>query len=131
MSQDLKRKRKEVADQYAKTFRPMGVYQLRNQVNGKVFVASSMNLDGAYNKETFVLRLGTHMNKELQKDWTQYGEEQFVFEVLEVIKPEEEWIAENSILDKYKKKTADLEKKWLSQLEPYDEKGYNRRPRAT
>jgi len=118
--------RKEIINEYKQTHRPMGIYQIENKVNGKILVGGSLNLDGIFNREKFTLKMGMHMNKELQKDWKEFGEENFLFEVLEQIKPREEIILNQDDLKKYKYELETLEKKWLEKLQPYGERGYNK-----
>ncbi len=60
----------------------MGVFQIRNIVNGKVFIGSSLNLDAIWNRNLSELRLGGHRNPKLQQEWNTFGEVNFVFEVL-------------------------------------------------
>ncbi|OKP98137.1 GIY-YIG nuclease family protein [Paenibacillus sp. P46E] len=119
-----KSKRKELAYNYAHSHRPMGVYRIVNTLNDKAFVGSSINLDGVWNKHKFMLDIGKHDNKELQADWKELGEKAFVFEILEQIKPEEDFVAEVTELSKYRKQLPDLESKWLEKLSPYGERGY-------
>ncbi|WP_246187923.1 DUF2087 domain-containing protein [Paenibacillus tengchongensis] len=121
-----KSKRKELGYNYAHSHRPMGVYRIYNSVNGKSLVGSSMNLDGAWNKHKFMLDAGLHDNKALQADWKTYGADAVTFEVLEQIKPEEEFIAEASETLKYRKPLAEMEERWLEKLAPYGENGYHR-----
>ncbi|MNI97217.1 hypothetical protein D3C73_1558210 [compost metagenome] len=71
-----------------------------------------------------MLDIGNHENKALQADWKEFGEKAFVFEILEKIKPEEDFVAEVSELTKYRKLLPDLENKWLEQLSPYGDRGY-------
>jgi group I intron endonuclease len=101
----------------------IGVYQLKNEKNGKILVGSSLNLDKAFNRFIFGLNYGDdiHLNKDLRKDWQEYGQENFSFEVLDQLKPSED------PLYNYKEDLATLEELWLEKLQPYDEKGYNQR----
>ncbi|WP_239004593.1 DUF2087 domain-containing protein [Paenibacillus tepidiphilus] len=121
-----KNKRKELGYNYAHTHRPMGVYRIYNSINGKSLVGSSMNLDGAWNKHKFMLDAGLHDNKALQADWKEYGSGNVVFEILEQIKPEEDFVAEASETLKYRKPLAELEEKWLEKLAPYGDNGYHK-----
>lgn len=121
-----KARRKELGYNYAHSHRPMGVYRIVNTSNDKAYVGSSLNLDGVWNKHKFMLDIGSHDNKALQADWNQYGEGGFRFEVLEQIKPEEDFVAEVQELKKYRKLLPDLESKWLEQLAPYGERGYHK-----
>jgi len=118
--------RKEIIKEYKQTHRPMGVYQIKNNVNGKILVGGSLNLEGIFNREKFTLKLGMHTNKELQRDWREFGEENFIFEVLEHIRPQEEIIINQDELKKYKYELEKLENKWLDKLQPYGEIGYNK-----
>ena len=95
----------------------MGVFQIRNLQNEKVFVGSSLNLDGILNRHKFALAAGSHQNESLQKDWNESGAENFAFEILETLEPREN-------LDG-KRELAFLEDLWLEKLEPYGEQGYN------
>lgn len=114
--------KKDLKREYKETLRPMGVFQIRNLMNEKVFVGSSLNLDGIFNRHRFALNAGSHQSKELQKDWNELGAEHFAFEILEELEPREN-------LDD-KKELAFLEDLWLENLQPYDEKGYNERKKT-
>lgn len=111
-------RRSELKLAYKQTPRPMGVYQIRNIVNDKVFVGSNTNLDGIFNRHVFQLKHGSHPRKDLQRDWKELGEDKFAFEVLEILEPSEEY---QDVAYDLKK----MEEKWLEKLQPYGEKGYN------
>lgn len=121
-----KSKRKELSYNYVHSHREMGVYRILNIQNGKSFVGSAMNLNGVWNKHKFTLNMGGHMNKEFLAEWKQYGEDGFQYEILELIKPQEDFVLQASDLEKYKKILSDLEKKWFEQLSPYGERGYHK-----
>jgi hypothetical protein len=112
-------KRKEIKLAYKETPRPMGAYQIKNTITGKIFVGSSMDLPGKFNSNRFQLNVKSHRNKALQEDWNLYGSDAFTFEVLESINPEK------ILKDNWRKAVAELEEKWLNTLQPYGEKGYN------
>ena len=117
--------KKELKRQYQQTHPPMGVYQIRNVVNEKVFVASSLNLPGAFNGSRAQLNTGSHMNAALQADWRQYGSDKFVFEVLDELK------ATEGPRHDYREELAFLEEMWLEKAEPYGERGYNQKKKGT
>jgi group I intron endonuclease len=117
--------KKELKAKYKQTPPPMGVFQIRNLANEKVFVGSSLNLVGIFNRHEFQLKMGGHPNKSLQKDWNEFGGENFAFEVLEEVFPRE-----NPGYD-YKSDLEVLEDLWLEKLEPYGEKGYNERKKTS
>lgn len=112
-------RKKELKLTYKQTPLPMGVYQIKNTLNGKIFVGSSMNLPGIFNRHRFQLNAASHPNKDLQEDWKQHGSAAFTCEVLETLK------SEDILEENWSKTILALEDKWLSNLQPYDEKGYN------
>jgi hypothetical protein len=111
--------RKELNREYLERPKPAGVFQVKNTVNGKVLLGSSLNLNGALNGHKFTLKIGSHRNKALQEDWDRYGADAFVFEVLDVVQ----------VRDDPHFKLGDeltlLEMIWLEKLQPFGEKGYN------
>ncbi|MFD0716610.1 GIY-YIG nuclease family protein [Paenibacillus sp. GCM10027626] len=136
-------RRKELQNEYGMKKRVMGVFQIVNTNNGKVYVASSPTLESAWTREEFMLKMGGHMNKALQADWNETGGKGFEFEVLEELKLGDEVrndykdikSADGSggvrreVIQAYRNDLRQLEDKWLEKLQPYDEKGYNRRRR--
>ena len=100
----------------------MGAYQIRNTVNGKVFVGVSVDLPSILNRNQSQLRMGGHPNRELQKDWAEFGSEAFAFEVLDTITPPEGRDAKDDL--------RALEELWLDKLSPYGERGYNKPKRG-
>lgn len=92
-----------------------GVFQVRNKVNGKIFLGSSLNLEGVWNGLKFKLDVGNWRNQELQREWKEFGAEAFEFELLEQIEDSSN-------------PEADLqacEQLWLEELKPVGERGYN------
>jgi hypothetical protein len=80
MSKD---KRKQLLLAYKETKRPMGIYQIRNTVNGKIYIGSSRNIEGRWNRHQFELSMGMERNKVFESEWKEFGDKQFVFEILE------------------------------------------------
>ena len=62
-----------------------GIYQIRNLVNGKIYVGSSINLRKRMKDHFRDLRNNRHANQHLQKAYNKYGLDKFVFEVLEYV----------------------------------------------
>ena len=79
--------RKNLKREYEQTLRPTGVFQIRNLANEKFFVGSTLNLPGIFNRYEFQLKMESHPNKLLQKDWNESGGENFAFETLEELFP--------------------------------------------
>ena len=55
--------------EYKESMRPMGIYQIRNLVNEKVFVGSTLNLDSIFYRHLFQLNIGGYPNKPMQNNW--------------------------------------------------------------
>jgi hypothetical protein len=113
-------RKKEIKRLYKETEPEAGVYQIKNTINQKILIASSLNLKTINGKE-FQLKSGTHKNRELQKEWNEFGKEAFVFEVLEILKPKKDGYFDA------KDELEKLEEKWLEKLQPFGERGYNRK----
>ena len=112
--------KKEAKKKYKQTLPPMGVYQIKNLVNGKILIGNSKNLTGKFNSYKFQLNSGTHMNSELQADYKKYGENNFSFEILDQIEPKEDLTFD------FTNDLAVLEELWIEKLQPFGEKGYNK-----
>ena len=112
-------KRAELKAAYKLSHRPVGVYQIKNTVNGKIFIGSSLNIEGRLNRHRFGLTMGNHDNKKLQDDVKQYGIDKFSFEVLECLDPSDDMNHD------YSRDLEALESLWLEKLQPYGDNGYN------
>lgn len=98
----------------------MGIFQIRNLANEKVFVAAGVNLQGLINRHRFALEQGAHASTELQSDWNQLGSDSFAFEILDQMEPRDD-------ASQSKRDLASLKDLWMEKLQPYDERGYNER----
>ncbi|NQX67741.1 LuxR family transcriptional regulator [Paenibacillus ferrarius] len=113
-------RRQELQLQYKETKKEAGVFQFRNTINDKRWVVGTKNLR-TMNGKRLELEMGNHRNKPLQKEWNEFGSDAFVLEVLEVLEVKETgYFDENDALKK-------LEDKWLEELQPFDDRGYNKR----
>ena len=111
--------RKELIETYKEMKTYMGVIQITNQKNGKIYIAAYPNLKNKWLSICLQLNDGHFVNAELQKDWNELGSEAFHYEILEEKDTED-------ISDvRWEKKQ--MEKHWLDKLEPYGEKGYHKR----
>jgi hypothetical protein len=111
--QDLKR-------EYKERKLTAGVFQVRNNANGKVLLGSSLNLDGPLNGHRFMLTIGKHPNETLQEDWNRDGPGEFTFEILEVVK-----VNDDPYFNLEDELTL-LEQIWLEKTDPFGKRGYNR-----
>ncbi len=120
----MKPEQKTLKQHYRETPRPLGVFQIRNLTNEKVFVSQSADLPGSLNRHRFELQMGSHQNRALQNDWNEGGATQFAFEILDELAPRA------ATPDELKTDLAALETIWLEQLQPYGERGYNEPPKS-
>jgi hypothetical protein len=117
--------RKELVREYKESKLPMGLFQIKNTTNGKVFIGTSVNLPGILNRMRWQLEMGGHSNRLLQQEWNQFGAGAYTFEVLDTLKHPD--------TDDYNP-TKDLEalmELWLEKLKPYEEHGYHKQPQAS
>ena len=85
----------------------IGIYKIFNLVNNKVYVGQTReNFQQRYWFHNWALKNNCHSNMYLQNDWNEYGENNFLFEVIE-------------ILDK--KDLDEREKYWISYYREKDE----------
>ena len=111
--------KKDIKREYKEREKPAGVFQVKNTVNGKVLLGSSLNLEGPLNGHKFMLTIGAHRDKVLQQEWNKYGADKFVFEILEVVK-----VKDDPSFNLSDELTL-LEQIWLEELQPFGERGYN------
>ena len=120
----MSNRKKELKEEYKATHTPMGIYQIRNLTNDKVFVGSALNLPGILTSNRLQLSTGNHPNKKLQAEWNEFGGESFAFELLD------ELTATEGAGYDYRADLAFLEELWLEKLQPYGERGYNEKKRG-
>lgn len=111
--------KRELINKYKQTIQPMGIYQIRNIKNGRIYIGSAKDLRGRINSNKFQLKMGSHLNREMQKDFSEIGEKGFSFDVLDYLKPKEDLNYD------YTEDLKILEEMWLEKIQPYNEKGYN------
>jgi hypothetical protein len=118
-NQNAMRTRAEIRREYKQTKPQAGIYQIKNRMNGKVYLGSSTNLHGPLNRNKFLLTSGLHKNEQLQKDWNEFGPDAFTFDILEVVKQTED---PNFSLDA---ELTLLEEIWIEKLDHRGDKAYN------
>ena len=62
---------------------PAGTYRIINTENGRPYIGQSSGYYHRWRTHKSALRHNKHGNKQLQEDYNTYGEEAFVFEVIE------------------------------------------------
>lgn len=111
--------KKEIKDKYKEMKFKIGVFQLRNIDNHKIYVESSTDLVAIWNRHRFQLKNGLHPNIYLQKEWSEFGEKKFIFEILSEIKQDDAKTTD------YRKEVKQLETMFIEELQPFDDNGYN------
>jgi len=71
-----------------------GIYKITNVVNGKFYIGSSKEIEKRWDDHKQYLRGGYHINPKLQHAWDFYGEDKFVFDVIEEVQPDEKLLLE-------------------------------------
>jgi len=94
--------------------RKIGIYKIRNIINGKVYVGSSVNITKRWYDHKSNLRLNKSKSKKLQQAYIKYGEDNFLFEIIEECS---------------KELLIEREQYWMDTNDSY-KNGYNLRPKA-
>ncbi len=93
------------------------IYMIVNIVNDKVYIGSASNFRYRRKHHRHYLNTNQHHNKYLQHSWNKYGEDAFIWTILEIIKD--------------KSKLDEIEQKWLDIYNCFaPNNGYNIRTKA-
>jgi hypothetical protein len=82
---ESKEARKEAIRKFKERKPRLGAYAVRCTASGRVWVGSSRNLDATKNGSWTALRMGSHIEKPLQREWNEHGEPSFQYEILQVL----------------------------------------------
>lgn len=94
-----------------------GIYQIVNINTGKSYIGSSSRIHQRFYEHKNALRKNKHFNRYLQNAWNKYGEDNFVFRILEEVSKED---------SKRYNLLHDLENVYINKyLSNIEEKGYN------
>lgn len=83
-----------------------GIYKITNITSGKIYIGCASNIRTRINGHLYDLRRNKHKNSYLQRAWTKYGEENFIFEMIEKCNisnlhaREHYWVNEFNCLDR-------------------------------
>ena len=113
---------KELKEDYKQMKFTAGVFQIRNTVNNKIFIDSGINVNARWNRHKLQLDFGSHPSADLQKDWKTLGGDKFVMEILGEIKQ-----SDSDESPDYAKDAEQLKQLYLEELQPFGEKGYNKK----
>jgi len=79
-----------------------GIYQIKNIVNGKVYIGSSKRIGSRWKDHIRMLNNNKHHSLHLQSAWNMYGPDNFEFSVLEKCSVDEIFKREQYYIDKTK-----------------------------
>src|SRR5688572_23079365 len=65
------------------------IYKITNNISKKVYIGSAINVYHRFSTHRSLLRSSKHFNKHLQSAWNKYGENSFMFEIIENCLPED------------------------------------------
>jgi len=91
-----------------------GVYQIKNTINNKIYIGSSKDIERRWKEHKKQLNKENHHSYKLQRDWTEFGEDKFIFEIIDKVNEDQ---------------LKEYEQYWLDTLIPY-KIGYNILPYA-
>lgn len=80
----------------------IGIYKITNKTNGKFYIGSSKNISKRFREHKLDLKKNKHKNKKLQNAFNKYGEENFIFEILEECNLENLLVLENKYYQELK-----------------------------
>lgn len=80
-----------------------GIYQIRNLINNRIYIGSSVNLRNRKQEHFKDLELKKHHNVALQRAYNKYGKSNFVFEILQFVDNKSDLLGiEQSYIDNIK-----------------------------
>ena len=79
----------------------IGIYCIKNKINGKVYIGSSNNIERRFKRHKTELNTNSHSNKYLKKAYKKYGKDNFEFIILELCTQEELISKEIFYINKY------------------------------
>lgn len=62
-----------------------GIYKITNSKNNKVYIGSSINCKQRHYEHWSDLKRNVHHSIHLQRSWNKYGEDVFIFEIIETV----------------------------------------------
>jgi group I intron endonuclease len=74
-----------------------GIYKIINVINNKFYVGSAVDLKRRKTRHFSELRTGKHNNRHLQAAWLKYGEQAFIFVVVEKLPEDADLLAAENV----------------------------------
>lgn len=79
----------------------IGIYRIKNKINEKCYYGSSKDIEKRWKTHLNQLRNKKHINSILQNAWNKYGEENFIFEIVEECELKDLFEKEQKYVDDY------------------------------
>jgi group I intron endonuclease len=73
------------------------IYKIINAINNKFYVGSAVNFQKRKARHLWRLKRGDHANKHLQAAWAKYGEQAFVFVIVQEVPEGEDLLAAENV----------------------------------
>lgn len=67
----------------------IGIYKIENLINHKVYIGQSISIASRLKQHKSDLKNNRHANSHLQSSWNKYGEENFIFEIIDLCTKEQ------------------------------------------
>lgn len=67
-----------------------GIYEIRNTINGKRYIGSSVNIKSRWRSHKTAILAKTSECTKLQRAWNKYGGQSFVFNIVEIVNGDKE-----------------------------------------
>jgi group I intron endonuclease len=83
----------------------IGIYRILNKINGNCYYGSSNNVEKRWLRHKNELNKGKHINIILQRAWDKYGDDNFIFELVES--------CDETLLLEVEQKYLDLKPKYI------------------
>lgn len=94
-----------------------GIYAITNKLDGKKYIGSAVDIGKRFTSHLNLLKKGNHHSPHLQRAWDKYGEDSFVFGIIEIVSDK------NLLIER--------EQYWIDLYQVHSDKnGYNISPTA-
>jgi hypothetical protein len=92
-------RRKQLTNEYKQGEVIGGIYRVTNTRNGMYLLDYATNIQSKQNSFNFMVSSGSCLDYRLNKDWTAFGGEAFIFEILEALEKKKEQTQDEFIDD--------------------------------
>ncbi len=82
--------KKEIIKDYKNQKQPAGIFAVKNLVDNKLFIGTSLNLLAKLRGISFELELGSHAFKNLADDYKKLGKDNFEISILDELQLKDE-----------------------------------------